>query len=67
MGAYELGLRTASIQSEILRRVSAQDSQISFIAADGMPEFIPPYVLGVIAIAVILSIVFAISIRRGDP
>lgn len=66
MGAYDLGHRTVSIQSEILRRISAQDSQISYIAADGMPEFIPPYILGVIAIAVILSIAFAISFRQGD-
>ena len=67
MGAFDLGQRTVSIQSEILRRISMEDSQISYIAVDGMPGFIPPFILGVVAVAVVLSILFALSIRRGDP
>ena len=66
MGAFDLGQRTVSIQSELLRRISLEDSQISYIAVDGMPSFIPPFILGVFVFAVLLSIVFAFSIRRGE-
>lgn len=65
MGARDMCARAVSLQAEIVRRISIEGSEISYVSAGGMPEFLPPYILGVSIVAIVLAISFAISQRRG--
>lgn len=66
LGARDMCQRAVSLQTEIVRRISMDESEISYVAPDGMPEFLPPYILGVSIVAIVLAISFAMSQRRRD-
>ena len=66
MGAHDISKRAASLQLENVRRITEDGSSISYVAAAGMPEYLPQYILGVCSIAIVLAVVFAISQRRRD-
>lgn len=65
-GAWDTCQRAVSFQIEIVRRSAEGGSQIAFVSTAGMPEFLPPYILGVSVLAVILAVSFAIG-QRGRP
>ena len=46
-GARDLCARSVSLQSEIVRRISMEGSEISYVSVLGMPEHVPLYILGV--------------------
>lgn len=66
MGAKDTCARAASLQAEIVRRISEEGSQIPYVASDGIPEFLPSYILGVSIVSVLLAISFAITQRRRE-
>ena len=66
LGGKDLSARSVSLQNEIVRRISMEGSEISYVSVFGMPEHVPPYILGVSIVAVFLAVSFAISQRRRD-
>lgn len=64
MGARDTCARAVSLQSEIARRISMEGSQISYVSVDGMPAFLPSYVMGVSVLAILLAAGFGVSHRR---
>jgi len=66
IGARDTSARAASLQLEIARRISEEGSQIHFVSLDGIPEFLPSYILGVSIVSVLLAISFAITQRRRE-
>jgi len=58
------GARTASLQSEILRRIEAQDSQITFVDPSGIPMWLPDAIFAIYLFISLIAVVFALRLRR---
>jgi len=58
------GARAASLQSEILRRIEAQDSQITFVDPSGIPMWLPDAIFATYLLISLIAVVFALQLRR---
>ena len=67
MGAVDTSARAASLQVEIVRRISEEGSQIGFVSTNGMPEFVPSQIFGLSIVSIFLAIGFAITQRHRKP
>ncbi|MEM9529849.1 MAG: hypothetical protein AAGA23_02900 [Pseudomonadota bacterium] len=64
MGLRGTCYRAVSLQQEIVRRVQEQGSEISFVATDGFPWFLPELIAALCFAAVIAALVFGHQQRR---
>ena len=63
-GVWTHGARTASLQSEILRRIEAQNSEIAFVDPSGVPMWWPKVIFVTFLLISLIAVVFALQLRR---
>ncbi len=63
-GVQAHGARTASLQSEILRRIEAQNSEIAFVDPSGIPMWWPNVIFVTFLLISLIAVVFALQLRR---